>query len=169
VLLVALCAACGRGTTLPAPSPVQPPPSALVVAVLGGNGVLLKAEHLEAAHQVEGVILWYQSFDRGRWWFSSRDWEWLIIPTAGRMSWGLWRDEGASGDGVLGVIRFEGEPTIERLTVWVDGRPVQAIMQDRRADESGAGADGLEPASGSRGMQGRPPLSHWSLQALVGQ
>ena len=36
------------------------------------------------------------------------DWEWVMEPGSGLMSWGVWRDEAVSGDGVLGVIRFEG-------------------------------------------------------------
>jgi hypothetical protein len=171
VLLAGLATACGNRAPVTGPSPVQEA-SLKVVAVAARDGVLIKAEHLSGAHQVEGIVewtpttVWYESFDLGQWWFSASDWEWVMVPTAGRMSWGLWRNEAATGDGVLGVIRFQRTPTIESLRVWVDGHPVEAVVNDDRTDRLGAAADGVLSATGLRGAQGVSRARPWFLQAL---
>jgi hypothetical protein len=168
---MAFAAACQSGAPVAGPSAVQG--AALkVVAVTARDGVLIQAEHLDGAHQVEGVIewtpttVWYESFDMGKWWFSATDWEWVMIPTPGRVSWGVWRNEAAAGDGILGVIRFQRPPTIESLTVWVDGRPAPSVIVDRRSETLEAGADGLVPAPGTRGAHGTS-RARWFLHLLT--
>ncbi len=168
MLLAVGCAGHGQPT---GPSPVAGAEPKVVVVVVR-DGVLLKAEHLEGAQQVEGTVEWvptsvaYQSFELGRWWFSTADWEWVIVPQQGRLFWGIWRKEPASGDGVLGLIRFKGPPSLGGLRVWVDARAVAAVAEDRR-NEPGGAADGPAPAIGVlRGAQGDGPGHRWFLEAL---
>ncbi len=169
VLLMVLTVACDRGPTLRAPTAASStdPAAPIVTAFVLKDAVLLTAQHLDGARQVEGLMQWvptdlqYDSFAAGQWWFSTPDWEWVMVPDEGQMFWGLWRQDALAGDGTLGSIRFKGSPSLESLSVWVDGRPVEAVMQDQR-EKPGAGVDGLMPAAGVlQGAQGRVTPHSW--------
>ena len=169
-VLTLMAAGCGSGPRVAGPSAVEP--ATKVVAVMVGDGVLLKVENLHGARQVEGTLewvpasLWYQSFQQGRWWFSAAEWEWVMVPNEGGTRWGVWRAEPASGDGVLGLIRLEGMPSVTGLRVWVDGVPVEAeaaTRPDDRLDVAGQ----LGPAAGTLGASRGAPDHRWFLPALL--
>lgn len=169
--LLAVTLGCGGGSVqVAAPSPALSTPK--VIAVVMRDGVLLRAERLDGAQQVEGVLDWvpetvgYQSFDLGEWWSAATDWEWEMLPRAGRMFWGVWRGERVSGDGILGVIRFKGAPTVQRLAVWVDGQPVDGAMEVRRSERA-AGADGTVPSPALGGVHGQNRRHRWFIAALA--
>jgi hypothetical protein len=173
IWLVVLVAGCGKELQVAGPSPAPPPHAAKVVAIVVREGVLLKAEHLDGVRQVEGVLEWgpsdlgYQAFDRGQWWFSTADWEWVMVPNRGRMFWGVFRQEAVSGDGMLGLIRFNGAPSLQGLKVWIDGQRADGETEDQR-ERPGAGADGLVPAASGllEGVQGQPSGYAWYLREL---
>jgi hypothetical protein len=119
----------------------------VVVAKAGRDGVVLEVRNLVGVTQVEGILDWspsevrYVQFDMAAWWVASPqpDMDWLfefsIEPSVGQASWGIWRSERLSGDGVLGIIRFRGAtPTPRWVAAWVDGQPVEGLVEDRRVD-----------------------------------
>jgi hypothetical protein len=170
--LVLLVVGCGGGAQVAGPSSVEPA-GPRVVAVMVKEGVLLRAERLQGAQQVEGVIewvptsLWYESFDQGQWWFSAEEWEWVMVPREGGVSWGVWRGEGVSGGGVLGLIRFEDMPSVRSVRVWVDGRPVEASAE-HRGGERGETTEGLVATAGALGGAKGEGAPKWFLGGLAG-
>jgi hypothetical protein len=139
------------------------------VAVVRADGVVLKAQHLQDAQQIEGIVhwvpdtVWYDSFDRGPWWFSSSEWEYVFEPNRGEMYFGVWRGERLSGDGIVGRIRFRAAATLLGLRVWVDGQPVEATFEDRRSEHDD-GVLTLVPGDGAtRGVQGTRTNHAWFI------
>lgn len=140
---------CGKGPGVPtAPSLSSRTAAApIAVAQMTRDGVVLKVRNLVGVKQVEGILEWspsevrYVQFDLAEWWAAPLrlDMEWLfefvINPPMGRVSWGVWRSERLSGDGVLGIITFRGTtPTPRWVAAWVDGQPAEGVVEDRRGD-----------------------------------